>query len=106
MLRIPIICEISGAIPITSDIDLYPCKVCGKIPKVYRDPAYETAGYGAWCTVRCKPLFRKSHCTIESGKSTWDRAFADAINRWNQENGLFFRKKLKPLDVKENYNYD
>lgn len=82
----------------TSDIDLYPCKVCGKIPKVYRDISYETAGYGAWCTVRCKPLFRKPHCTIESGKSTWARAYSDAINRWNEVNGLFFQKKMEPLE--------
>ena len=68
------------------------------MPKVYRDPAYESAGYGAWCTVRCKPLFRKSHCTIKSGKSTWARAYSDAINRWNQENGLFFQKKMELLE--------
>ena len=60
-----------------------PCPVCGKIPKVYRDYGYEAIGWGAWCTIQCKPFLRKTHIKIESGKAMWNRAFLDAIERWN-----------------------
>lgn len=61
-----------------------PCPVCGKMPKVYRDYGYEANGYGAWCTIECKPFLRKVHFKIESGKANWYRAVLDAIDRWNK----------------------
>ena len=60
-----------------------PCPVCGKQPKVYRDYAYEDAGFGAWCTIECKPFLRKPHIKVECGKSTWKRALIGAFNMWN-----------------------
>lgn len=65
-----------------------PCPVCGKMPKVYRDYGYEANGYGAWCTIECKPFLRKAHFKIESGKDRWKRAFMDAIDRWNEMVGV------------------
>lgn len=69
-----------------SEIKLKPCPVCGKIPKVKRNYAYEASGYGAWCTIQCKPLFRKPHLKIEEGKSMWNRAYKHAIEDWNEMN--------------------
>ena len=62
-----------------------PCPVCGKRPKVKRDIGYETSGFGAWCTIQCKPLLGKAHLKIEEGKSTWERAYQYAVGRWNKE---------------------
>ena len=59
------------------------CPVCGKEPKVIRDLAYETNGYGAWCTIQCKPFMRKPHLKIVEGKSTWVRALRHGTERWN-----------------------
>lgn len=64
---------------------LEPCPVCGKQPKVYRDYAYENSGFGAWCTIQCKPLFGKAHKTIMCGRSQWKRAFQGGIDLWNEE---------------------
>lgn len=60
-----------------------PCPVCGKQPKIYRDFAYEDAGFGAWCTIECKPFLRKPHLKIESGKAFWKRALVGAVDSWN-----------------------
>lgn len=63
-----------------------PCKICGKYPKVYRDFGYEESGFGAWCTIECRPFLRKPHCKIEEGKADFKRAFEYATNRWNEVN--------------------
>lgn len=60
------------------------CPVCGKQPKITRDHGYEANGYGAWCTIQCKPFLRKPHKKVESGKSTWIRALKEAIEAWNR----------------------
>lgn len=60
------------------------CPICGKEPKVIRDWAYESNGYGSWCTIQCKPFMRKPHLKIEEGKSTWDRALQYGVERWNR----------------------
>ena len=62
---------------------VHPCPKCGKVPKVYRDMGYELSGYGAWCTVECKPFLRRPHFKVEQGKATWGRAFASAVAIWN-----------------------
>ena len=61
-------------------IELKRCPICGKEPKVIRDWAYETNGYGAWCTIQCKPFMRKPNLKIVEGKSTWDRALRYGLN--------------------------
>jgi hypothetical protein len=66
------------------DINLKPCPVCGKKPRIKRDPGYEYAGFGAWCTIQCKPFLRKPHLKIEEGKASWDRALQYAAERWNR----------------------
>lgn len=68
-------------------MELKPCPFCGKKPKVIRDIGYETAGFGAWCIIQCKPFFRKPHLKIEEGKSTWERALRYATLRWNHRVG-------------------
>ena len=62
--------------------ELKKCPVCGKQPKVKRDYNYEASGFGAWCTIQCKP-----HLKIEEGKATWDRALKYAIAKWNVKAG-------------------
>lgn len=62
---------------------LEPCPKCGKIPKVYRDFGYEEYGFGAWCTIECKPLLREPHFKVEQGKALWSRAFSKAVAIWN-----------------------
>ena len=64
-------------------MELLNCPICGKQPKIKRDYAYESMSYGAWCTIQCKPLFHKQHLKAESGKSTWERAYKEAVSRWN-----------------------
>lgn len=64
--------------------ELEPCPVCGKKPRIKRDYAFESAGYGAWCTIQCKPFLRKTHFKVEEGKSTWERALKYASDRWNR----------------------
>ena len=64
--------------------ELKPCPFCGKTPKIKRDIGYETSGFGAWCTIQCKPFLRKPHLKIEEGKSTWDRALKYSIEHWNR----------------------
>lgn len=60
------------------------CPICGKQPRIKRDYGYESSGFGAWCTIQCKPIFRKPHLKIEEGKASWDRAFKYAIVHWNE----------------------
>lgn len=60
-----------------------PCPICGKQPKAYRDFAYEDAGFGAWCTIECKPFLRKPHVKVECGKALWKRALMGAFDMWN-----------------------
>lgn len=67
--------------------ELKRCPVCGKSPKIHRDYGYESMGYGAWCTIQCKPILRKPHLKVEEGKSTWDRALKYAIERWDRMAG-------------------
>ena len=70
-----------------TEIMLQVCPVCGKDPRVKRDHNYEAAGYGAWCTIQCKPLFRKPHLKVESGKASFQRAFEEAAEEWNRRAG-------------------
>lgn len=69
------------------DIIIKACPVCGKEPVVYREHSYEAMGYGAWCVIRCKPFLGHTHLKIECGKSTWERAFEEAVNWWNETVG-------------------
>lgn len=64
--------------------ELKPCPICGKRPRIKRDIGYETSGFGAWCTIQCKPFLRKPHLKVEHGKSIWDRAFLYAAYEWNR----------------------
>lgn len=64
--------------------ELKPCPVCGRYPKIKRDYGYEQSGFGAWCTIQCKPFLRKPHLKVEEGKSTFDRALKYAIAAWNR----------------------
>ena len=63
------------------DIYLKPCPVCGKKPSV---KLYEYSGFGAWCTIQCKPFLRKPHLKIEEGKASRDRALQYAAESWNR----------------------
>lgn len=67
-----------------SKTELKPCPVCGKLPKIKRDYGYEYSGFGAWCTIQCKPFLRKTHLKIEEGKASWDRALKHGIEHWNR----------------------
>ena len=66
---------------------LKPCPICGKLPKIIRDYNYEHSGFGAWCTIQCKPFLRKPHLKIEEGKASWDRALKYGIEQWNRRAG-------------------
>ena len=65
-------------------MELKPCPICGKRPKVKRDYAYEGSGFGAWCTIQCKSFFRKPHLKVEAGKAQWERALICAVEEWNR----------------------
>lgn len=67
-----------------TEIMLRVCPVCGKEPRVKRDQSYEAAGFGARCTIQCKPFLRKPHLRVESGKSQFQRAFEEAAEAWNR----------------------
>lgn len=71
---------------------LKPCPVCGRLPVIYRDYSYEYSGFGAWCTIQCKPFLRKPHLKIEEGKAGWERALKYAVEHWN----LFVDEGIKP----------
>ena len=62
---------------------LNPCPKCGRTPKLYRDFGYEESGFGAWCTIECKPLFKRPHFTVEQGNAQWGRAVGRAVAIWN-----------------------
>jgi len=66
-------------------LDLEPCPVCGKTPRIKRDYSYEGSCFGAWCTIECKPFLRKPHLRIEEGKASWERALKYGIEHWNRE---------------------
>ena len=68
------------------------CPVCGRVPIIYRDHGYEKCGFGAWCTIQCKPFLRKPHMKIEEGKASWDRALKYAVEHWN----LFVKTGIQP----------
>ena len=68
-----------------TEIVLQPCPICGKNPRIIRDRNYEAMAYGAWCTILCKPFLRKPHLIVESGKASWQRAYEEAAEWWNQE---------------------
>jgi hypothetical protein len=40
---------------------------------------------GWYCRIKCKPLFRKAHLDIESGKASLERAVSTAVDIWNEE---------------------
>ena len=48
------------------------CPVCGKPPKIIFDEAAYYTGWGAWYTIQCKPILRKTHLKIEEGKAKRD----------------------------------
>lgn len=66
------------------NVRLNSCPVCGRRPKIKRDYYYESAGFGAWCTIQCKPFLRKPHLKVEEGKALWERALKYAVERWNK----------------------
>ena len=80
---------------------LVPCPVCSKQPKILRDIGYETSGFGAWCTIQCKPMFRKAHRKVESGKSTWERAEYYARLAWNTRAPILSESEMDMLEEKE-----
>ena len=65
-------------------MELKPCPICGKRPKIKRDYGSEGSGFGAWCTIQCKPLLRMPHLKVEEGKAQWERALKCAIEEWNR----------------------
>ena len=66
-------------------MELKPCQICGKRPKIKRDYAYEASGFGAWCIIQCKPFLRKPHLKVEEGKAQWERALIYAVEAWNRQ---------------------
>ena len=64
--------------------ELKPCPFCGKFPTIKRDYGYELSGFGAFCTIQCKPFLRKPHLKIEEGKASWERALRSGIEHWNR----------------------
>ncbi len=72
--------------------EIKPCPVCGKEPKITRDVGYEINGFGAWCTIQCKPFMRKPHFKIEWGASTWERALEYCTEYWNHRVEDFARQ--------------
>lgn len=65
-------------------VELKPCPICGKRPKVKRNYSYEYSGFGAWCTIQCKPFLRRPLLKVEEGKARWERALKYAIEEWNR----------------------
>lgn len=58
------------------------CPACGKRPKVSISGGY---AMGWYCRIKCKPLFRKAHLDIESGKASLEHAVSNAVDIWNEE---------------------
>lgn len=69
---------------IGEDLNLKPCPICGRLPKVTRDRKWEAKKMGARCIIECKPLFRKAHFRVEARKGSWDRALKFAFIDWNR----------------------
>ena len=67
------------------ELKIFPCPICGKMPKIKRDYSYEGIGFGAWCTIYCKPFLKKPHLKIEEGKASWKPALHYGIKHWNEE---------------------
>lgn len=59
------------------------CPICGRMPIIKRDFGYETSGFGAWCTICCRPFLR-THLKVEEGKASWARALNYAVEEWNR----------------------
>lgn len=58
------------------------CPLCGKRPKVSISGGF---AMGWYCRIKCKPLFRKAHLDIESGKALLERAISTAVDLWNEK---------------------
>ena len=65
-------------------LKILPCPVCGKMPKIKRDYGYESAAFGALCTIQCKPFLKKPHLRIEEGKAMWQYAYLYGVEHWNE----------------------
>ena len=50
---------------------------------IKRDYDFEIYGFGTWCTIQCKPLFRKPHLKVEAGAASWNNALKKAFELWN-----------------------
>ena len=61
------------------------CPKCGKPPKITFDDAAYYTGWGAWYTIQCKPILRKTHLKIEEGKANKEQCLKYAINHWNEK---------------------
>lgn len=57
------------------------CPVCGRTPAV---SLKGIAGHGCWATIKCKPIFGRSHLKVVEGKALPDRALKCAIETWNK----------------------
>ena len=69
------------SVPEDLPIKVHPCKVCGRMPwmRINITPC------GGWYRLRCKPLFRKPHASVEVGCANPERAKYLAIRYWNEE---------------------
>lgn len=65
-------------------MELKTCPICRKRPKIKSDYGSEGSGFGAWCTIQCKPFLRRSHLKVEEGKARWERALKYATDEWNR----------------------
>ena len=57
------------------------CPICLKKPKLKIDHMPT----GTFVTIRCKPLFRKTHLEVIQGKANEERAMLYATNDWNRK---------------------
>lgn len=57
------------------------CPICEKAPTV---SLKGIAGHGCWATIKCKPIFGRSHLKVVEGKALPDRALKCAIETWNK----------------------
>lgn len=75
-----------------NDLNIRPCPVCGKQPRITRDFNYRPVSGGAWCIIQCKPLFRRRHLVIEGGEISWDLAVERTVERWNKVASKDYKK--------------
>lgn len=61
------------------DETINPCPICGKNPKIHY-----SYGFGGCVRIRCKPLFRKPHLTVQHCCADIDRAYNIATKEWNK----------------------